>query len=350
MSTESEAVPPEVGKAERWGRTMNVLEEVYTERARQFELWGEQNIPFHQPGDHRGVVVVGRSYESMANMIKARCDFYYNRALSGREDWRNNALILLEEVFEALAETDPDKIRNELVQVAAVAVKAIETLDRRREAGEAQILRELGVDLTRYPSHDHGEGLRPCKCGATGQAARCLRPESHNAGCPCPSQEVREAECVINDPFATPAQVAGAEQVLNRAAEDADGDPGVPFIPFVPEVSAPMAGKTNPSGGAPATHTGAPAQHSGRTAGGPDSFAPKSLKLKCPGCLIGDGKVIKGVTMQHAYDDTCSATRTAGGPDDWPTADNPAGVHIHTFDRLHGLCRCGVSPLPGEGS
>lgn len=44
------------------------------------------------------------------------------------EAWRH---ILDEEVAEALAETDPERLRAELVQVAAVAVQWIEALDRR---------------------------------------------------------------------------------------------------------------------------------------------------------------------------------------------------------------------------
>jgi len=39
--------------------------------------------------------------------------------------------ILLEEVFEALAESDPARLRAELIQVAAVTVQWIEALDAR---------------------------------------------------------------------------------------------------------------------------------------------------------------------------------------------------------------------------
>lgn len=42
--------------------------------------------------------------------------------------WRD---ILHEEVCEAFAETDPVKLREELIQVAAVAVAWVETLERR---------------------------------------------------------------------------------------------------------------------------------------------------------------------------------------------------------------------------
>jgi hypothetical protein len=42
------------------------------------------------------------------------------------------AHILTEEFYEALAEADPEKLREELVQVAAVAVAWVECLDRMR--------------------------------------------------------------------------------------------------------------------------------------------------------------------------------------------------------------------------
>jgi hypothetical protein len=43
------------------------------------------------------------------------------------DNWRD---ILEEEVYEAFAETDPQKLRKELVQVAAVAAQWIADLDR----------------------------------------------------------------------------------------------------------------------------------------------------------------------------------------------------------------------------
>ncbi len=44
------------------------------------------------------------------------------------DNWRD---ILLEEVFEALAEEEPKELRKELVQVAAVAAQWVEAIDRR---------------------------------------------------------------------------------------------------------------------------------------------------------------------------------------------------------------------------
>jgi len=92
-----------------------VLADIRAERARQDAKWGEQNHP-------NGT---GRSGDPLvAEVVKADCD---RAARDGKLTYRH---ILDEEVCEAFAETDPAKLRTELVQVAAVAVAWIEKLDR----------------------------------------------------------------------------------------------------------------------------------------------------------------------------------------------------------------------------
>lgn len=108
--------------------TDNVLKEVAEERQLQDIRFDEQNHPIVSP-------TYGQSSR----------DFYHNEALlwkltndqrfkSGDLAWDG---ILLEEVYEALAESDPKKIRAELIQVAAVAVAAIECLDRAAASAQA---------------------------------------------------------------------------------------------------------------------------------------------------------------------------------------------------------------------
>lgn len=94
-----------------------VLAEVQAERARQHVKWGEQNHP-----DGTG----GMGTRSEADFRRQVAN---TAAREGRLTWRH---ILLEEVAEAMAETDEDLLRGELLQVAAVAVAHIEALDRRR--------------------------------------------------------------------------------------------------------------------------------------------------------------------------------------------------------------------------
>jgi hypothetical protein len=97
-------------------KTGFVLAEVRAERERQHAKWGEQNHP-----NGTGSMAFVREAED----AKARCQ---DAAARGVCTFRH---ILVEEVFEALAEIDPALLRAELVQVAAVTVQWIEAIDRR---------------------------------------------------------------------------------------------------------------------------------------------------------------------------------------------------------------------------
>jgi hypothetical protein len=93
-----------------------IEQEIRRERARQDEKWGEQNHP-----DGTG----GHLAEQTRDAARERCQ---EAASRGAVDW---SMILAEEVFEAIAEEDPAKLRAELIQVAAVAVAWAEAIDRR---------------------------------------------------------------------------------------------------------------------------------------------------------------------------------------------------------------------------
>ena len=92
-----------------------VSDEVVDERIRQDEKWGEQN---HPDGTNS-------TFRSAAEQAKQVCDYHHRH---GTGTWRH---ILHEEVCEAFAESDPAKLRAELIQVAAVAVAWVEAIDRR---------------------------------------------------------------------------------------------------------------------------------------------------------------------------------------------------------------------------
>lgn len=96
-------------------RRYRVATDVLHERERQDAKWGEQNHP------------IGTSTHAaqFRDSLREECD---RAAKSGRLTWKH---ILFEEVYEALAETDPVKQRAELVQCAAVLFAMIECLDRR---------------------------------------------------------------------------------------------------------------------------------------------------------------------------------------------------------------------------
>lgn len=95
--------------------TWNALDDVRQERLQQDRKWGEQNHP-DGTADY---------FKITADAMRSVADYH---AKTETLTWRH---ILEEEFYEALAETDPVKLRAELVQVAAVAVAWIEAIDRR---------------------------------------------------------------------------------------------------------------------------------------------------------------------------------------------------------------------------
>lgn len=85
------------------------------ERLRQLTKWGEQN---HQDG-------TSEDNEQIAELAKESCEAAF---AGGTGSWLD---VLLEEVMEASAETDPERLKEELVQVAAVAESWVAAIDRR---------------------------------------------------------------------------------------------------------------------------------------------------------------------------------------------------------------------------
>jgi hypothetical protein len=67
--------------------------------------------------------------------MSARAFKYKNNCNAENEEqsWYN---ILMEEVYESFAETDPGRQQEEMIQVAAVAVQIIEYLNRKMEEGK----------------------------------------------------------------------------------------------------------------------------------------------------------------------------------------------------------------------
>lgn len=98
-----------------------VLEELAQERWRQDKKWGEQNHPDGTGPQGFHVHVAG-----VADRYRTECQA---AAQAGVVTYRH---IFLEEVWEAMAEQDPAKLRTELVQAAAVAVAWVEAIDRRK--------------------------------------------------------------------------------------------------------------------------------------------------------------------------------------------------------------------------
>lgn len=95
-------------------RTHLVLLNIEAERRRQDAKWGIQSLPYG----------TDETYEATARFFQRQNDVQYEH---GQSNWTS---VLLEEVYEALSETEPERLREELVQVAAVAVAWVEHIDR----------------------------------------------------------------------------------------------------------------------------------------------------------------------------------------------------------------------------
>lgn len=93
--------------------TRKALELVFEERARNLGRWGLQAHP-DGTGGYYG-----------ADHAREACDL---AAAKGEVTFRH---ILEEEILEAFEERDQEKLKAELIQVAAVCVAWIEAIDRR---------------------------------------------------------------------------------------------------------------------------------------------------------------------------------------------------------------------------
>lgn len=123
------------------------IDDIIQERKRQVNKWGVQ-----RHADGTGDIIDAKR----ADIMRRARDIADNGG--GDVTWR---MILLEEVYEAFAEFDVDKLRSELVQVAAVAAAWIEDIDSRPE----RLLQGLCGDREDHEPHAYesvGFGLMWC--------------------------------------------------------------------------------------------------------------------------------------------------------------------------------------------
>jgi hypothetical protein len=127
-----------------------ILDEISQERDRQLAKWGEQRHP-----DDTGGGFLAAAAHNARNTCQQAAKF-----VRGGPGWR---LILAEEVAEAFAESDRVKLRDELVQVAAVAVAWIEDIQSRAVAVPDDDPVWIGCP----------EDCSGCVCAALGHRAPC---------------------------------------------------------------------------------------------------------------------------------------------------------------------------------
>lgn len=102
---------------------------ILSERDDQEARWGQQDHP-----DLSGTPATREVWRKQwrRELVETRGLESVQR-YAGKLGWD---LILLEEVYEALSEANEEKLEEELVQVAAVAVAWLEAIQRRRAARE----------------------------------------------------------------------------------------------------------------------------------------------------------------------------------------------------------------------
>lgn len=119
-------------------RTEAVLQEIHNERRRQVRKHGVQNhLPDGTGPDNQllygmwelsTIPLEGSTNVFLASLAKRRCKAHSEN--EGGDGTITFEHILTEEFFEAMAEEDPDRLYDELIQVAAVAVQWCEKLNQ----------------------------------------------------------------------------------------------------------------------------------------------------------------------------------------------------------------------------
>lgn len=128
-------------------RTQQLLDRLLEERTRQDEKWGVQNHEFLFPGSHR----TAEHYRELADLWKKLNEHRVRKLTEAGHGADTNCAwdgIILEEVFEGLAEQRPGLQFSELLQATAVGLAMIDMLDRRArdETGHAVWCAALDVD------------------------------------------------------------------------------------------------------------------------------------------------------------------------------------------------------------
>lgn len=124
--------------------TARVLLDVAAERTRAEELFPDQHLPDGTPENaHRiGAAKALELAEHTRDMFRKVCQ---DKAAHGTVTWWD---VVREEFYEAGAETNPQNLRDELVQLAAMVVRWIEDIDLRA------VNAELLIDRVLHPETD----------------------------------------------------------------------------------------------------------------------------------------------------------------------------------------------------
>lgn len=139
----------------RWQtRTESVLLQVMDERQRQVERYGQNDDLDDGTGPETRWLAPFSAEPAAAIEKILRNDYEDYEEETGKPTWVH---LIREEVAEAFQENDPERLEAELLQVAALCVSWVETLQRRRSAPIDFDLVDLDLPVRVYNSlHRHG--------------------------------------------------------------------------------------------------------------------------------------------------------------------------------------------------
>lgn len=108
-------------------QTIAVLDDVRHERAKQFAQYGTNETL--EDGTGTPWLVPLNNLPATVVETALRADYERFEERTGKPTWMH---LIREEVAEAFAETDQTRLREELIQVAALCVSWVEKIDARR--------------------------------------------------------------------------------------------------------------------------------------------------------------------------------------------------------------------------
>lgn len=117
--------------AARRRATRAVLDDVAAERVRQFARYGSNSDLMDGTGPTVRWLWPISDDQATDIQVQFREDYEWAEQHYGKPTWCD---LVREEVAESFQESDPGRLREELLQVAALAVSWVETLDARRLA------------------------------------------------------------------------------------------------------------------------------------------------------------------------------------------------------------------------
>ena len=159
------------------GSLSDALPAIRAERERQDAKWGEQN---HRDG-------TGYDFERQRESLRKACQ---DAAAEGVVTWAD---IFLEEVYEALSETNPERLHAELIEAAAVAAQWADAIKRRQTVPQTAFEKLSEGDkaawLAMTAEMKEAERLGPpyAECGCGYPVKACLRVVLRN-GPPYPER------------------------------------------------------------------------------------------------------------------------------------------------------------------